>query len=84
MPPKNTTAKKPKKWPQTVKSAQLSDYYASSKAHGLDTAATAANSALVSPVKQNHVSSDADDEQLDQGVLEDAVSLEEKLNDPSQ
>lgn len=83
MPPKNTTAKKPKDRPPTLKSAQLSHYYASSKAQGLDTAATAANSAFVSPVKKVRVDLGADDEQLDQDALEDAVSSEEKPNDSS-
>ena len=84
MPPKNTTAKKPKDRPLTVKSAQLSDYYASSKAQGLDTAATAANSAFVSPVKQNHVSSDADDDHVDQDELDEVVSAGEAPKDPEQ
>jgi hypothetical protein len=80
MPPKNTTAKKPKDRPKTLKSAQLSDYYASSKAHGLD---TAANSAFVSPVKKVQRDLDSDDELVDQNALEDAVSSEEKPNDSS-
>jgi len=84
MPPKNTTAKKPKDRPLTVKSAQLSDYYASSKAQGLDTAATAANSAFVSPVKKVQVDLDSDDDLVDQNALEGAVSSEEKPNDSSQ
>ena len=84
MPPKNTTAKKPKDRPLTVKSAQLSDYYASSKAQALDTAATAANSAFVSPIKKGQLDPGADDEQLDQDELAASVSLEEEPKDPSQ
>ena len=84
MPPKNTTAKKPKYRPPTVKSSQLSDYFASSKAHALDTAATAANSAFVSPVKKVQRDLDADDDPVDQGELEAAVSSDEAPNDPSQ
>lgn len=84
MPPKNTTAKKPKERPPTVKSSQLSDYFASSKAQGLDTAATAANSAFVSPLKKGQLDPGADDEQLDQDELAAAVSLEEEPKDPSQ
>jgi hypothetical protein len=84
MPPKNTTAKKPKDRPPTVKSSQLSNYFASSKAQGLDTAATAANSAFVSPVKKVQVDLDSDDDLVDQNALDDAVSSEEKPNDSSQ
>ena len=84
MPPKNTTAKKPKERPPTVKSSQLSNYFASSKAQGLDTAATAANSAFVSPVKKVQVDLDADDDLVNQDALEDAMSSEEKPNDSSQ
>ncbi len=67
----------------TVKSSQLSHYYASSKAQGPDTAATAATSAFVSPVKQVQGDPDADDEPVDQGELEAAVSSDEKPNDSS-
>jgi uncharacterized hydantoinase/oxoprolinase family protein len=81
---RQTTTKKRGEIVTTVKSSQLSDYFASSKAQGLDTAATAANSAFVSPVKKVQRDHDADDDPVDQGELEAAVSSDEAPNDPSQ
>ena len=81
---RQTTTKKRGEIMTTVKSSQLSDYFDRSKAQGLDTAATAANSAFVSPVKKVQVDLDSDDDLVDQNALEDAVSSEEKPNDSSQ